>query len=196
MTTSAHSLQRAHAWSTPSLGICFGPWRGLSCVCVLGSSLCPVRATASFTTREDAFATLALTENFWHKWRSMIQQGWGFRAPVNRLQHFFGVSLLFISHTFPNNDVLIEPLSLWFPVSRLSCWVVMDRTWWQEVTTGLWKCGRPATSNNFTSIQAVTQASGPWTSHTTRGKCSTVWGGLCFYLRVFWPLCKTFILYF
>lgn len=46
----------------------------------------------------------------------------------------------------------------------------MDRTWWREATTGSWRCGRRATSNSFTSTQAVTQASVPWTSHTTRGK--------------------------
>lgn len=57
-----------------------------------------------------------------------------------------------------------------FSLSRQSCWVVMDRTWWQEVITGLWRCGRHATSNSFTSTQAVTQASVPWISHTTRGK--------------------------
>lgn len=57
-----------------------------------------------------------------------------------------------------------------FSLSRLSCWVVMDRTWWQEVITGSWRCGRPVTSNSFTSTQAVMQASEPWTSHMTRGK--------------------------
>lgn len=46
----------------------------------------------------------------------------------------------------------------------------MDRTWWREATTGSWRCGRRVTSNSFTSTQAVTQASVPWTSHTTRGK--------------------------
>lgn len=102
--THSHSLQRARAWFTPSPGICFVPWRGRSCVCGPGSSQCPVRATASFTMREDASATLALTENFWHKWRSMIPQGWGFRAHANRRQCSLGIYLLQIPRSFPNSD--------------------------------------------------------------------------------------------
>lgn len=74
-TTHARSVQRARAWFTPSPGICSAPWKGRSCVCGPGSSQCPARATASFTMREDASATLALTENFWRKWRSTIPQG-------------------------------------------------------------------------------------------------------------------------
>lgn len=53
---------------------------------------------------------------------------------------------------------------------RLCCWAVMDRIWWLEEITELWRCGRPAISSSSTSIQAVTQASGPWTCHMTRGE--------------------------
>lgn len=94
------SLQRARAWFTPSLGICFVPLRGQSCVSGPGSSQCPARATASFIMREDASATLASMGNFWHKWRSMIPQGWGSRAHVNRQQCSSGIYLLHIPCTF------------------------------------------------------------------------------------------------
>lgn len=78
-----------------------------------------------------------------------------------------------VQYTLPL-EPLLTILSLFFSLSRQSCWVVTDRTWWQEVITGLWRCGKRATSNSFTSIQAVTQASVPWTSHMTRGKTDRV----------------------
>lgn len=91
-------LQRAHVWFTPSPGICFVPWRGRSCVCGPGSSQCPARATASFTMRGDASATLALTENFWHKWRSTIPQGWGFRTHVNKWRWSYIYINIFVTY--------------------------------------------------------------------------------------------------
>lgn len=66
-------------------------------------------------------------------------------------------------------------LSPSFPFRR-SCWAATDRTWWQEVTTGWWRCGRRVTSNSFTSTQAVTPASVPWTSRTTRGDSRSLTG--------------------
>lgn len=76
------------------------------------------------------------------------------------------------------------------PLPRRSCWVATDRTWWREVITGLWRCGRRATSNSFTSTQAVTQASEPWTSHMTRGKTDRRWRASqiqgCAFLRDYW----------
>lgn len=83
-----------------------------------------------------------------------------------------------IQYTVARHTEALEPL--WklsvssFSLSRRSCWAATDRTWWQEVITELWKCGRRATSNSFTSIQAVTQGSVPWISHMTRGKTDRV----------------------
>lgn len=105
-----HCLQRAHVWFTPSPGICSVPWRGRSCVCGPGSSQCPARATASFTTRGDASATLALTENFWHKWRSTIPQGWAFRTHVNRWRWSYVYIYKYICYIY---HVHFQPVICW-----------------------------------------------------------------------------------
>lgn len=68
--------QRVRVWSTPSQGTCCELWRGRVTTSARGSSQCPARATASSTTRGVAFATSALMENCWHRWRSMIPPGW------------------------------------------------------------------------------------------------------------------------
>lgn len=94
--------------------------------------------------------------------------------------HVFSVCYIFLileQERWVNVGLEVLRVTGLYPSCRQFSWAAMATTWWQVETTVWWRCGRLVTSNSSTSIQAVMQASEPWTYHMIKGQGKQLYAG-------------------
>lgn len=94
--------------------------------------------------------------------------------------HVFSVCYIFLileQERWVNVGLEVSHVTGLYPSCRQFSWAAMATTWWQVETTVWWRSGRLVTSNSSTSIQAVMQASEPWTYHTIKGQGKQLYAG-------------------
>lgn len=105
----------------------------------------------------------------WERSLLQLQHQWK-TAGTDGGQRFHPGEMAACTHARPPACLLFYMLKLSSLLSRPLWWAAMATTWSRVEITAWWRCGRPVTSNSSMSTLAVMQASGPWTSHTTKGQ--------------------------